>query len=273
MDLRIVNTCNNNCLYCLEQSYRNKQKFIDKKIIFSEIENNFDKNITFYWWNPLLHPDLNDIINYSKSNWLKSIWLLTNWFWLSSSVLDDLINLWLNSIWIYFNSFDEEKHNLIVNGWIKLSELKDILILLNNNKIFTKIIIHINKQNINTIYKDMLILNKKFWITTFEFINYFPFDRPYDLYKNYLEFNELVNRAYIDKIFLVIKKLNLKVSFVKFPKTFFWKYKNYYDFNNWVLNQIWEEDIIRLNRIEKPFCFLESRCNNCFIRDNCKFYE
>ncbi|MDD2907725.1 MAG: radical SAM protein [Candidatus Gracilibacteria bacterium] len=273
MDLRIVNTCNNNCLYCLEQSYRNKQKYIDKKIIFSEIENNFDKNITFYGGNPLFHPDLGDIIIYSKSNGFESIGLLTNGFGLSSSVLDNLVNLGLNSIGIYFNCFDEEKHNLIVNGGIKLIELIDVLTLLNNNKIFTKIIIHINKQNINTIYKDILILNKKFGITTFEFINYFPFDRPYDLYKKYLEFSELENRVYINKIFFVIEKLNLKTSFVKFSKSFFGKNKFYYDFNNGVLKQIGEEDIMRLDTIEKPFCFLESRCNNCFIRDNCKFYE
>jgi molybdenum cofactor biosynthesis enzyme MoaA len=49
MDLRIVNTCNNDCLYCLEQSYRTKGKYINKEEIFKDILNNFaDKIITFY---------------------------------------------------------------------------------------------------------------------------------------------------------------------------------------------------------------------------------
>jgi tRNA A37 methylthiotransferase MiaB len=49
MDLRIVNTCNSNCLYCLEQSLRAKQKYVPKAEIFEEIEkNNSDKVITFY---------------------------------------------------------------------------------------------------------------------------------------------------------------------------------------------------------------------------------
>ena len=48
MDLRIVNTCNNNCLYCLEQVYRNREKFIDKNIIFREILNSKNKEILNY---------------------------------------------------------------------------------------------------------------------------------------------------------------------------------------------------------------------------------
>ncbi|MBT3726698.1 hypothetical protein HOG21_03190 [bacterium] len=49
MDLRIVNTCNNDCLYCLESDLRNKEKFISKDLLFKEIlvEKNRD-NITFY---------------------------------------------------------------------------------------------------------------------------------------------------------------------------------------------------------------------------------
>jgi pyruvate formate-lyase activating enzyme-like uncharacterized protein len=49
MDIRITNSCNNNCLYCLEQSYRNKDKFINKKDIFLEIKKNkIDKILNIY---------------------------------------------------------------------------------------------------------------------------------------------------------------------------------------------------------------------------------
>lgn len=273
MDLRIVNTCNNNCLYCLEQSYRLKEKYIYKNDIFLLINKNLDDNITFYWWNPLLHPDIIEIVKYSFSLWYKSIWILTNSYWLDNNLLNNLIENWLSSIWLYFNSFNREKHNLIVNWWIDYDEFINNLSIISKTKLFLKVIIHVNNENINSIYKDLLILNKKFWIKNFEFINYFPFDRPYDLYKNILEFDEFKNKDYINNIFIIIEKLKLNVSFVKFPKSFFWKYIKYYDFSNWILNQIGEEDINRLDIKEKPFCFLESRCNSCFIRDNCKFYE
>jgi MoaA/NifB/PqqE/SkfB family radical SAM enzyme len=81
MDLRITNTCNSNCLYCLEQSLRAKEKHIQKQEVFDEIgKNRDDKIITFYGGNPLLHPDLKEIIQFSKEQGFESIGILTNTF-------------------------------------------------------------------------------------------------------------------------------------------------------------------------------------------------
>ncbi len=270
-DLRIVNTCSNNCLYCLEQSYRKKQKFIDKQYIFDLLsKSNTWTNINFYWWNPLLHPYLIEIIKFSRTKF-ENIWLLTNTFWLNKNFLDELINSWLNSIWVYFNSFSKHKHKLINWNWISLKELLDNIKLLKNNPIFYKIIIHINNQNIDELYRDILILNTKFWVKNIEFINYFPFDRPYQN-KKILEYSFSKNRQNIDNIFKIIEKFNIKVKFIKFDKKFFWKYFKYYDFDNWIVSQIWEEDFKRLSWKKTPFCYTEQRCDNCFIKDNCRFY-
>jgi len=270
MDIRIVNTCNNKCLYCLEQSYRNEKEFIDLSNIINKLDNKNDKIITFYWWNPLLHPDLINIIEYSKNNGYLSIWLLTNTFWISNYFINKLILAWLTSIWIYFNCFDSKKHNLIVNWWIWLKELINNIKIIKSTWINCKIIIHINKQNINLIWRDIYILNKNFWVKEFEFINYFPFDIPYDLNRSNLEYDEKKNRKNIDYIFKIINKYKLKCKFIKFPKSFFWDFMNYYDFANWIERQIWEEDIVRLSSSKKPFCLLEKRCKNCFIKDKCE---
>jgi hypothetical protein len=48
-------------------------------------------------------------------------------------------------------------------------------------------------------------LNKKFLVKNFEFVNYFPFDRPYEKYKEMLEYNIETERKNIDKLFLVIE--------------------------------------------------------------------
>jgi hypothetical protein len=66
-----------------------------------------------------------------------------------------------------------------------------------------------------------LILSRKFGIKSFEFINYFPFDRPYDKYKDLLVYETETERNNIDKIFLLLKKEKLEANFVKFPKAFF----------------------------------------------------
>jgi sulfatase maturation enzyme AslB (radical SAM superfamily) len=68
MDLRIVNTCNNNCLYCLEQELRTQDKYITTEVIETSLINNSESNLTFYGGNPLLHPDLKNIIIIAKEN-------------------------------------------------------------------------------------------------------------------------------------------------------------------------------------------------------------
>ena len=273
MDIRIVNTCNNNCLYCLEQSYRNKEDFISTKKITGLIElNKGDRIITFYWWNSLLHPDLLKIINFSKTNGFDSIWLLTNTYWLNKEFLSNLIKNWLSSIWFYFNNFDDKNHNLIVNWGIELKELLKNILMISSSSLSYKCIIHINKINIKSLYKDILILNKKYLVDTFEFINYFPFDRPYDKYREELEYDYNIERININKLFRIIKKLDLNVNFLKFDKQFFWDFMEFYDYKKWILEQIWKEDILRL-KDKIPFCFQEKRCKSCFIKDNCEFYE
>lgn len=275
MDLRIVNTCNNDCSYCLEQSLRKKEFFLEKAFICDLLKKEKNKKVlNFFWGNPLLHPGLLELIKYAKNIWFENIWLLTNSFWVDKEKIIELKKIGLNSFWVYFNSFEEDKHNLIVwKTWIKLYKLLENIEFIKNNNFFIKIIIHVNKQNIETIYKDILILNKKYGINNFEFINYFPFDRPYNKYKNILEYSVFKNRTNINNIFKIIKKLQINVNFVKFSKDFFWEYKNFYIFEIGILKQIWDEDVERLGSEKKPFCLIEKRCKHCFLKDKCIWYE
>lgn len=272
MDIRIVNTCNNNCLYCLEQSYRDKEKFIDKNFVFDEILGNKTRdNMTFYWWNPLLHQDIWEIVSFTKNAWYSWIGILTNTGWLNEKYLNLLIRNGLWSIWFYFHSFDKITHDTIVDGWIKFEELLNNIAIIRNSWIFYKAVIHVNKQNIHTLHRDVCILNKKYWVESFEFINYFPFDRPYEKFRNLLEYDYNTNRPYIDVLFEILVKLKVNVYFAKFSRDFFWAYQEFYDFEGWILQQIWDEDVLRLKE-NNPFCLKQKRCKSCFIKDNCRAY-
>jgi hypothetical protein len=66
-----------------------------------------------------------------------------------------------------------------------------------------------------------LILSKKFLVKNFEFVNYFPFDRPYEKYRELLEYDIEAERKNIDKLFLVIKREKLNAKFIKFEENFF----------------------------------------------------
>lgn len=216
MDLRIVNTCNNDCLYCLEQWLRKRKKFIRKEEIFKVLERNFDREILcFYGWNPLLHPDLEEIISFAKSIWYKNISLLTNTFWVSENFLKSLKNFWLSGISFYFNSFFEENHNFINWNGISLKKLLENIFLLKKYWFNLKCIIHINNQNIENTFENILILNKKFWISDFEFIKYHLVSRA-KKFENILKIDINKEKKLLKKIGILSKKLNINVNFKKF---------------------------------------------------------
>ncbi|MFK7779962.1 MAG: radical SAM protein [Candidatus Gracilibacteria bacterium] len=267
-----MNICNNNCLYCLEQSYRTKEYFIEKNFIINILKTScIDEIITFYGGNPLLHPNLIELIKEAKNNGFKYISLLSNTYSLNKIILDEMKNIGLNSFGFYFNSFNKKNHELVNGKGITYELLIKNIFLLKESGLILKAIIHINNINIGTIARDILILSSKYGIKNFEFINYFPFDRPYEN-KDILDYSILENEKQISLLFKVIKNLNLKVKFVKFPKDFFGKFIEFYDFKEGILKQIGEEDIIRFSGKKTPFCFEEKRCISCFIRDDCKFY-
>lgn len=216
MDLRIVNTCNNDCLFCLEQAYRKKIKFIKKEKIFEILEQEENKEILcFYGWNPLLHPDLKEIIIFARSIWFKNISLLTNTFWVEENFLKNLKNAWLTGISFYFNSFLEEKQKFLTNSQNSVKNLLKNILLLKKNNFNIKCIIHLNNQNIEEIPRNILILNKNFWIKNFEFVKYYIVSRAKN-FREFLEFEKEKEKIFFEKIEKISKKLNLQISFKKF---------------------------------------------------------
>lgn len=216
MDLRIVNTCNNNCLFCLEQAYRKKIKFIKKEKIFEILEQEENKDILcFYWWNPFLHPDLEEIIIFARNIWFKNISLLTNTFWLSEEFLKKLKNAWLAGISFYFNSFSEEKQKFLTNSSNSVKNLMKNILLFKKSNFQIKCIIHLNRQNIEETPKNIIILNQKFWIKNFEFVKYHMVSRAKN-FKNFLEFDSFEEEIFFRKIRKISEKLNLNINFKKF---------------------------------------------------------
>lgn len=217
MDLRIVNTCNNNCIYCLEQWLRRKRKFIKKEEIFEKLEAEKNKEILcFFGWNPLLHPDLEEIIIFARNNGFKNITLLTNTFWISEEFLQKLKNAWLNGISFYFNSFSEEKQNIITNFGITLKDLLKNILIIQKFWILNKCIIHVNNQNIDEIPKNILLLKQKFWIKNFEFVKYNLVSRAGKKYRELLEFDKIKEKIFFEKISILREKMKINFSFKKF---------------------------------------------------------
>lgn len=226
MDLRIVNTCDNNCLYCLEQELRTQQKYVSIEVIKNIFSKNKYTNLTFYWGNPLLHPELKEVISEAKWSWFYNIWILSNTSWLNKKYLDGLIDKGLNNFWFYFYSFYENIHKFYSGNNIWLNHLCENIKMLSQSNIFIKCIIHVHKWNIITLARDVEILHKKFNIMTFEFIDYMLVDRA-KKYEKLLSYNIQDYSNNRDLFFEKIKELNVEVKFVRFKKEFFWDFQEY----------------------------------------------
>ena len=275
MDIRITNTCNNDCMYCLEQSLRNKEKYISFEQIRVSISDVKSDILTFYGGNPLLHPELLQIIQYASSIWYRSISLLSNTQGITPRFACELRDAWLTGLAFYFNNFHTESHSIITWWWIQLSELISNIEVLQSFQFFTKCVIPVNRLNIDTLPLSIITLYKRYGISTFEFINYFPFDRPYNSFHRILSYSAFEKRKQIDILFRVIRSLPISVRFSKFTKDFFGDSIQYYDFHEWIQKQIGPEDKKRLDipNGDIPTCFHKDRCPFCFIKEVCSYYQ
>lgn len=273
MDLRIVNTCNSNCMYCLEQEYRSKKGSMCLEDIFSSLRKRSqnDTSLTFYGGNPLLHEDLRSIIRFSKTIGFQDIWILSNTLWLTRTLLWFLIDDWLNNFGIYFNSFSSQLHTLVTQNSSPLDTLLKNFRMISQSGIYFKVIIYINGLNIDRLHKDIENLHKYFSVHTIEFINYFPFDRAYR-YNSLLWYNVDKKRFSIDKLLITIQRIPIKVSFSKFSIDFFWDFSHFYFQQSNISELTSDQDRARIAQ-DNPYCFVERRCTYCFIKDNCRHYD
>lgn len=269
MDFRIVNTCNNDCLFCLERGLRNRKPFLGMSEILEMILKSEDDRIWIYWGNPLLHPDFKQIVNELWKTW-KNISVMTNTFWLDNYNLVELKMYGLSGISVFFNSFDENIHNKLTWWSLPLKKLLKNIDELKSFGLLIKFMINVNSYNIDSIYKDVLLLNKLFWINIFEFSLVFPFDKPWENKEMFFDFNE--KREKILKLFKVIKSKKIEAYFYKFPKEFFAWFSEFYDEKRWVEDQIWEEDIETFKE-KNPICLQEKRCVFCYLREVCPHYQ
>lgn len=215
MDLRIVNTCNNDCLFCLEQELRDKKEFISLSEILKILESEQQRDILcFYGGNPLLHPELVEILVAAKNLGYKNISLLTNTYTITTDYMYLLKSVGLNTIHFYFHSFDEQVHARIVNGGISLRDMLKNITILQSSWLAWRAIFHVNKQNYLTIHRDVWVLFQKFWIRQFECINYLPVSRAFEKYNVLLEYDQA--KIVQAKLSYISTKYNIELTFIRF---------------------------------------------------------
>ena len=96
---------------------RKRKAFLDRDRILRVLsDEKTDTGITFYGGDPLLHPNITEIVRFCREKGYRKIGILTNTGSLDESGLEDLLENGLNSVGIYFNSFNEEVHKRLTGG-------------------------------------------------------------------------------------------------------------------------------------------------------------
>ena len=176
--LEITNNCNLNCDFCIKNSRKSKYMTFDEfKIILKKLENNTKYLYFHLLGEPLMHPDINNFINYASNKF--GINITTNGY-LIDRVKD---NKNIRQINISLHSFNE-KYNVTLEDYMnKIFDTVDVLSKYTfisyrfwiNNKYSKEILNMINKKyninlDINNLKNNSTISNNIYISINEEFI-------------------------------------------------------------------------------------------------------
>ena len=132
---QITNRCNLNCLHC----HRIKDNFHDLKLTeFEKIINQLREinvfNINISWWEPLLHPDIFEMISFAISKGL-NVTISTNLLLRDNDITERMSKLWIKHIHISLDSYDANIHDQIRGIKGSYKHLLDNLVYLKKHNI------------------------------------------------------------------------------------------------------------------------------------------
>ena len=272
IDIRLVNICNNACLYCLESSLRKKYPLL--QLNFEKLS---WKSISIYGGNIFAYHDIIDVLEEIKSKWVKIISIQTNWYGLSMDILNRLKDLGVTTINFKFHSLDLQKDYLLAwrpKRYISVKKKLYFLRQMVNMWFIVRINYFITKLNLIDLYKDFLVLYK-LEIKDFDYIWPHPFDKVRDFKDLVLiDYENVELKKYFNSFLRNLKKIilinsNLKVFFKKMPFSFF-ENDNllFFNWDKTIYSQISKEDMDILDWKVEPYCY-PYRCKYCFLKDIC----
>lgn len=163
-DIKIGFACNNKCKFCVQWDKRNfyKQRSLleIKEILLREF-NNWCTWVVFTWWEPTIHTNLIEGVEYAKNIWYRDIQIQSNWRnFKNLTYCIELIKAWVTEFSPSVHWFYQETHDYLVGyegawnetmQWIK-----------NLKKLWQSIIINsvITKNNYKEIPQLALLLSR-----------------------------------------------------------------------------------------------------------------
>lgn len=171
-DIKVWFACNNYCTFCVQwdKRYKFKPRSLDEiKKIIKEEYNSWAKSVVFTWWEPTVHPNLVEAVEYAKFIWYAQIQIQSNWTNFDNiDYVKKLINAWVTEFSPSIHWFNRETHNKQV--WTHWAWDKVVKWLINLRKLNQLVIINsvVTKDNYKEIPQlaELLI---KLKVTQFQF--------------------------------------------------------------------------------------------------------
>lgn len=233
IEINIWKACNNRCKFCMSLNSKLwDMKFATLDVLKDKIDwyiKDGFKSIWFLWWDISIHPQILEIISYSKEAWFQNINIISNWVKFHNiDFTKNVIKSWITRVNISIHShLDDVEDYLTGVTWGLQKKLKAI----DNFKYFHKegllrddisINIVLNSKNIKTIVETVLYYYKIKNINdiriNFIWLSDNIVDNRNDLTISYEEF-----LPYLKKLIYVSLKYNIRITFDTVPACIFYK--------------------------------------------------
>lgn len=224
LQIEVTTKCNASCLMCPRSIFRDKwiSQDMDMKLFTKIIKDiNHDLELIYLqgWGEPLLHPNLTDMIKYIKERLRTTVGLTTNAILLKDNICEHLLRSGLDIIAISFAGATRETHDNIrinCNFDIILKNIKHLIelrkTLKNNIKIIASYLMM--KQNVNNLPNFIKLCNNLgIDEVVINNLTYIPSKTLYE-YKAFSCYGEKIDKNikhYIDEAKKIARELEQKV--------------------------------------------------------------
>lgn len=185
--------CNQNCKYCHRFLGINEMSLEDNKVVIDKLSREGITNITFTGGEPLLYPNILELVKYSKKKNMK-VKVISNGELLSKNNELREIYSYLDSITFSIDSIDNELNDKMGRGYNHYNNIKTVLDNLKGNTLKVNINTVVSKMNIGTLDSLGNFL-KNYQINAWRIFKFIPLRETAKLNKDIFEISQVDFKA------------------------------------------------------------------------------